>query len=916
MVGCWTYWGWKNAYFDAEGDAVAFYEDLKYMILHQMVAPNSPQWFNTGLHWAYGITGPAQGHYYCEDDPRVARVSDSAYERPQPHACFIQSVTDDLVGEGGIMDLWSREARLFKFGSGTGTNFSCIRAEGEPLSGGGKSSGLMSFLQIGDRAAGAIKSGGTTRRAAKMVVVDIDHPDVRKFIRWKVMEENKVSALVAGSRACREHLSSIVQASAESSPALGSVIQEAIDSGVPQGAIQRALDLAAQGETKIDFATFDTGWQSEAYATVSGQNSNNSVRLSDAFMQAVRDDKTWDLTYRVDGSVAETVRARDLWQEICQAAWASADPGVQFDDTINDWHTCPNDGRINASNPCSEYMFLDDTACNLASLNLMKFLDPDTGKFNAELFGYACRLWTVVLDISVTMAQYPSAQIAVRSTRYRTLGLGYANLGGLLMALGVPYDSEIGRNICSAITSLMTASAYSTSASLASEPDQGPFPGYEDNEEGMLRVVAKHFEAWYDEVKFPRNHGLDPTHPGADNLHRLRTAATDAWIEAEAEGKKHGYANAQVTVIAPTGTIGLVMGCDTTGIEPDFALVKYKTLAGGGALKIVNRSVGQGLTRLGYNDHQRAGILDYCEREGTVEGAPGLDPAHYSVFACASRCGPKGEQFIAPEAHIAMMAAAQPYVSGAISKTVNMPAESTVEDVSRIYQMAYDRGLKAVAIYRDGSKLSQPLMSSPESHTPAQTPPKQSAVGPAGALPSRRALPGRREGYTQKARVAGHTVYVRTGEYNDGTLGEIFLDMHKEGAAYRALMNNFAIAISLGLQYGVPLEEYVEAFTFTRFEPNGPVSGHDRLRTCSSILDYIFRELAIGYLGRDDLAHVHAEAPETSQVAVEVPTLGVESEARLKGYTGDVCTECQSATMVRNGSCLKCVTCGSTSKYS
>jgi len=1000
MAGAWTYWGWKGGYFDAEADARAYCDEMRHMLARQMAAPNSPQWFNTGLYWAYGIDGPAQGHFYVDYRSGELVESDSAYAHPQPHACFIQSVADDLVNDGGIMDLWVREARLFKYGSGTGSNFSKLRAEGEPLSGGGRSSGLMSFLKIGDRAAGAIKSGGTTRRAAKMVVVDVDHPDIEAFVDWKVVEEQKVAALVAGSKLAAKHLNAVMQAcratdgaddgsrfDPKRNPALKRAVREARAVLIPDNYIQRVIHFARQGYTGIDFRTYDTDWDSEAYLTVSGQNANNTVRVTNEFLQAVDNDGDWQLTRRTDGAVARTVHARDLWEKIGHAAWASADPGLQFDTTINEWHTCPAGGRINASNPCSEYMFLDDTACNLASLNLMAFRRAD-GPFDAAGFEHACRLWTVTLEISVLMAQFPSREIARRSFDYRTLGLGYANLGGLLMASAIPYDSDAGRALAAALTALMTGVSYATSAEMAEE--LGAFPGFAANREAMLRVIRNHRRAAHGEIAGHEGLSVPPVPLVAGDCpdEALPEAARRAWDRALELGRRHGFRNAQATVIAPTGTIGLVMDCDTTGIEPDFALVKFKKLAGGGYFKIINRMVPDALRTLGYDEEAIGEIVayavgrgtldgapgidhaalaargfgaselaaverdmvsafdirfvfnrwtlgeDFCRRvlgltdaqlgdvsfdllghlgfsreqidaanvyccgAMTLEGAPGLDTAHLPVFDCASPCGKIGTRALSWDSHIRMMAAAQPFISGAISKTINMPNGATVADCKDAYRLSWRLGLKANALYRDGSKLSQPLAaqvleSLAAADEDADDPVEALVAAPAAARapmlaerivekiiekriveervvererpPGRNKMPDRRKGYTQKAIVGGHKVYLRTGEYDDGSLGEIFIDMHKEGAAFRSLMNNFAIAISLGLQYGVPLEEYVEAFTFTRFEPSGLVSGNDAIKMATSILDYLFRELAISYLGRTDLAHASPEdlAPDT-----------------------------------------------------
>ncbi|MBL8564765.1 MAG: vitamin B12-dependent ribonucleotide reductase [Hyphomicrobiaceae bacterium] len=1123
LAGTWTYWGWKGGYFTTEDDARAFFDEHRYMLANQMAAPNSPQWFNTGMHWAYGIDGPGQGHYYVDYKTGELTLSSSAYEHPQPHACFIQSVEDDLVNENGIMDLWVREARLFKYGSGTGSNFSSLRGANERLSGGGRSSGLMSFLKIGDRAAGAIKSGGTTRRAAKMCVVDVDHPDIEEYINWKVREEQKVAALVTGSKIAGKRLKAIMKACVNceadgddcydpaKNPALKRAIKDARRDDVPNNYILRVVQFAKQGYKDIAFDTYDTDWDSEAYLTVSGQNSNNSVRVTDEFLKAVEADSDWKLTARLGKKVTKTLKARDLWEQIGYAAWASADPGIQFHTTINDWHTCPKSGEIRASNPCSEYMFLDDTACNLASLNLMTFRHAD-GSFDVEAFEHACRLWTIVLEVSVLMAQFPSRQIAELSYRYRTLGLGFANIGGLLMASGIPYDSLEGRAICGAISALMTGSSYAASAEMAGE--LGPFPGYGDNAGDMLRVIRNHRRAAYGEATGYEALNVAPVpldHASCKDK-QLVAAACRSWDNALALGRANGFRNAQATVVAPTGTIGLVMDCDTTGIEPDFALVKFKKLAGGGYFKIINRSVPEALRTLGYRESQIAEIEAYAVGHGslaqapainhstlrakgftpeaidkvesnlktafdikfvfnkwtlgegflkdtlkvpadkladpafellahlgfskkdieaanehvcgamTLEGAPHLKTEHLPVFDCANPCGRKGKRFLSVESHIRMMAASQPFISGAISKTINMPNEATVDDCKQSYMLSWRLALKANALYRDGSKLSQPLNSQVLGETDdeqEETAEKLVATNPASVRAQvmaeriveriievrkqeREKLPSRRKGYTQKASVGGHKVYLRTGEYDDGRVGEIFIDMHKEGAAFRSLMNNFAIAISLGLQYGVPLEEYVEAFTFTRFEPAGIVQGNEAIKNATSILDYIFRELAVSYLGRHDLAHVDpreivgetglgssdeetddelalepqaqklvsmglvrgivrigggrnhaAEAGGVNAVAemqsnamtafategatalkpqaevmfkqqtvttrTEVRASGGRTEAdrraeaRLRGYEGEACRECQNFTLVRNGTCLKCDTCGSTS---
>ena len=1019
MANCWRSWGEKFNYFDSPKDAEVFYDEMVYMIIGQHAAPNSPQWFNTGLHSSYGITGKPQGHYFVNPTTGKLERSTSAYERPQPHACFILSVDDDLVNEGGIMDLWVREARIFKYGSGVGTNFSRIRGAAEKLSGGGSSSGLMSFLKIGDRAAGAIKSGGTTRRAAKMVCLDLDHPEIVEFINWKKAEEKKVAALIA--------------------------------------------------------AGYPSDYEGEAYATVSGQNSNNSVRIPNEFFAALEEGKDWELKARTNGRVMKTIPAKELWDMIGDAAWACADPGVQYDSTINEWHTCPEGGRINASNPCSEYMFLDNTACNLASLNLMRFFNADTCEYDVKGIEHASRLWTVVLEISVLMAQFPSEEVAQLSYEYRTLGLGYANMGTALMVAGIPYDSPKAFAICGAITAILTGTAYKTSAEMAQF--LGAFPKYEENKEHMLRVMKNHRYAAYNatdayEGLSIRPAGIDPKYcPDY-----LLSAACTSWDHAVQMGEKFGYRNAQTTVIAPTGTIGLVMDCDTTGIEPDFALVKFKKLSGGGYFKIINQSVPAALKNLGYSPAQIDAIIkhatgsatltgapfinpeslkfrgfteeeiakldkaaagafeigfafnqwtvgeDCLQRLGftaeeynnpkfnllrklgftraeieaandyvcgtmTVEGAPELKDEHLAVFDCANKCGTKGERYIAATGHIRMMAAAQPFLSGAISKTINLPNEANVDEIKECYHLSWSMGLKANALYRDGCKLSQPLSNKSdvkdeeEMQEVVESVLGQDANKPVGELTpeqvldaatailnrshdtefkrklarivERKQLPGKRAGFTQKATVGGQTIFVRTGEYEDGTLGEIFVDLHKEGATLRSLMNCFSIAVSLGLQYGVPLEEYVDKFTFTRFEPAGMVNGHDNIKNATSIIDYMFRMLGFEYLGREDFIQIPANETQRSNLAVNRPHQVVapkvvevnpilnetvtpspigfmkpqvvaevtatpmaeatpmdQTQAYLKSF-GDspACPSCGSLT-IRSGACYKCMNCG------
>lgn len=1025
MAHCWRVWGERYGYFASEQDAIIFYEELVYSILNQACVPNSPQWFNTGLHEVYGITGKPQGHYYVDPADSTLKKSTNAYERPQPHACFILSVSDDLVNEGGIMDLWTREARIFKYGSGVGTNFSQIRGSGEKLSGGGTSSGLMSFLKIGDRAAGAIKSGGTTRRAAKMVCLDLDHPEIMDFINWKVEEEKKVAALVS--------------------------------------------------------AGYDNSYEGEAYATVSGQNSNNSVRIPNEFFKVLADNGDWELKARTDGRVMKKIPAREVWDKIAYAAWRCADPGTQYDTTINEWHTCPKGGRINASNPCSEYMFLDNTACNLASINLRKFHDDDTNVFDVEGFEYTTRLWTTVLEISVLMAQFPSKEVAQLSYDYRTLGLGFANLGSVLMVSGIPYDSEEARGIAGAISAIMTGISYKTSAEMASF--LGTFDKYEENKEDMLRVMRNHRAAAYDATDAYVGIEIKPQGIKAKYCpDYLLKAATRAWDDAVQLGEKYGYRNAQTTVIAPTGTIGLVMDCDTTGVEPDFALVKFKKLSGGGYFKIINQSVPQALKNLGYNEVEAAAIEKYAvgaasfegapiinpetlaakgftteeinklngaarsafeigfifnrftlgdaclQRLGfnesqysdwsfnlleaigftedeidaandyvcgtmTIEGAPYLKENHLPVFDCANKCGKKGERYIHAYGHIRMMGACQPFLSGAISKTINLPHEATVEEIADCYMLSWQLGLKANALYRDGSKLSQPLSNKSDkkkktedtttvdaetNNTTVLTEDTSNIVDLSkltvdelleevqkrmtastdtqlkralSRIVERKSLPAKRRGFTQKAKINGQVIFLRTGEYSDGTLGEIFIDLAKEGSTVRSLMNCFAIAVSVGLQYGVPLEEFVEKFVFTRFEPAGMVD-HPNIKTTTSLVDFVFRALAYEYLDRTDLVHVldrpqigntgeEGDAsflgkPELSSIRVTAPSANaapsaapqsqklqraaapvkmesgldaVNAAAKNMQSDAPACNTCGHIT-IRSGTCYKCLNCG------
>jgi ribonucleoside-diphosphate reductase alpha chain len=909
-----------GGYFASAVDAAQFENELVHLLLAQKGAFNSPVWFNCGLFHEYGINGSGGGWAWDEDSDQPLEIN-NAYLRPQCSACFIQSVDDDLMS---IFDLVKNEARIFKYGSGTGTNFSKIRGVQEKLSGGGTSSGLMSFLEVLDRGAGATKSGGTTRRAAKMVSLDMDHPEIEDFINWKLREERKVAALIAGG--------------------------------------------------------YSSDFNGEAYKTVAGQNSNNSVRIPDEFMAAVERDGDWITTARTDGSVIATYRARDLWDQIAHAAWSCADPGVQFDSTIQKWHTCPETDRINGSNPCSEYMFLDNSACNLSSLNLVKFVRED-GSFDVESYRHAVRVLFVAQEILVDLSSYPTQQIARNSHDFRPLGLGYANLGTLLMVRGIPYDSPAALAWTGALTALMHGEANRTSAELAES--KGPFAGFARNSQAMLRVLKMHQDRLID---------IDDKTVPKD----LMKACRQVWKDALALGGEHGYRNAQATVLAPTGTIGLLMDCDTTGIEPDFALVKFKKLSGGGYFKIVNQSVPKALKNLGYTEKQISEMIKYAvgtmslensphinveslRKKGmtdhdlekvtsslpnsfelessfapwvlgaegfarlgltfpeagetnrlsvlnalgfskqqikdaskvvcgrmTLEGAPHLKAEHLAVFDCANKCGIDGVRYIAPMGHVRMMAAAQSFLSGAISKTVNLPHEATADEIKEIYHEAWRLGVKAVAVYRDGSKLSQPLSGKGTSESASETKDKASQVDEQTSLETAAALaaaqlprrnekgeellfsqndldeaiaravrlaparkhkmPPRRHGITVESRVGGHQIFLRTGEYDDGRLGEIFIDMHKEGATLRSLLNCFAISISIGLQYGVPLEDYVDKFTFTRFEPQGMVD-HPNIKTATSLLDYVFRVLGMEYLGQTDFVHVK---PALDELALNV----------------------------------------------
>jgi ribonucleotide reductase alpha subunit len=1045
----WTTVGLEEGYFN-EKEAKIYYNQMAYMMIHQLGAPNSPQWFNTGLHQAYGITGPAQGHYYIAVRPKderklnsspqqqntddfvevgseLVKKSEDAYQRPQVHACFIQSIKDDLLNQGGILSLYTREATVFKYGSGSGTNFSDLRGKGEALSGGGTSSGLLSWLVGSDRIAGAIKSGGTTRRAAKMDILDIDHPDIEEFINWKTKEEKKAKALIA--------------------------------------------------------AGYPSDYEGEAYATVSGQNSNNSIRVNDEFMQAVEEDKNWNLTWRTNGKVCKTLKARDLWKQICQCAWECADPGLQYDTTINAMNTCLKDGKIRGSNPCvtgdtlvrtskgdiridsmlkgeyeiygsdgklhpvqssfvtgvksvyelktksgislkltadhkvstqnrgdvpalelkdddilklystsnqmsedkfhsltysgdetvyditepdthhfiangivvancSEYMFLDDTACNLASLNLVHFFDFKTKTFLFDKYVAAVDYWTTTLDISVTLAQYPSKEIALNTFYYRTLGLGYANLGTIIMKLGLAYDSDEGRAVAGMLTSLMGAVSYLTSAKLAKK--FGAFPRFERNRDQMMKVVRKH-SASNNDIKYNL---VDKVLANTN----LKDKINDVWSTAVDLGDEFGYRNAQTTLLAPTGTIGFIMDCDTTGVEPEYSLFKWKKLAGGGGMMIVNPNIPETLQHLGYSSSQIDSINAHLKVNQCMEGAHELKEIHLAIFDTAQRNG-KGKRFIAPIGHVKMMAAVQPFLSGAISKTVNMPEDSTVDDIAYIYMQSWKMGVKAVALYRDNCKSSQPLSSTNEekkddsSLTKIAELEKQLAEiknqnksledkllayekNPQDVLPflnktklisnsqlstlniaeliagdkksphndvvkviGHRRLPYLRSGKTIGAQIAGQKIFIRTGEYEDGSLAEIFLDMYKEGSSFRNMLNLFAISVSIALQSGAKLEKLVDKFTFTSFEPSGLVKGHPYIKKCSSIPDFVFRVLALMYLNRYDLCHVHPEKIDSDDELTPI------NKPEGKIGSSPVCTACGSMT-VRSGTCFTCTNCG------
>lgn len=959
LAGCWRFWGEKYNYFATPEDARAFEDEALFMLANQYGAPNSPQWFNTGLAHTYGITGPAQGHWYAKPETGELKQSEDAYTHPQPHACFIQSVDDDLVNPGGIFDLITREARIFKYGSGSGTNFSAIRSKGESLSGGGSSTGLMSWLEIFDKAAGAIKSGGTTRRAAKMVVLNVDHPEIEEFISWKNREEEKAAALIAEG--------------------------------------------------------YSAGLEGEAIQSVSGQNSNNTVRVSDDFMKEVEADGEWHLRWRIDPSrISKTVKAKKIWEMIAESTWKCGDPGLQFDTTINDWHTCLSSGRINASNPCSEFMFLDDSSCNLASMNLMKFLDQD-GNVDIKSLEHATRIWTVVLEISVLMAQFPSYSIAKNSYLFRPLGLGYANLGAMLMVKGLPYDSVIGQGLSAGITSLMTGIAYATSAEMAKVV--GPFKKYDENKDDMLRVIRNHRRATNDVPKEEyENLSITPYPLKREEVPEdILEAAKEAWDKALLDGGQFGFRNAQVSLLAPTGTIGLLMDCDTTGVEPDYALVKFKKLAGGGYFKIINQSVPQALQNLGYSKAQISEIIQYIvgadslddsphinrasllkkqlteaditkieksiagafeisqaftkdkvsdetykklaleqaktksdfdllgalgfSRDQineaseyicgmmTIEGAPYLKDEHLPVFDCASKCGAHGKRFIEPEGHIKMMAAVQPYLSGAISKTVNMPGEATKEDIERIYLEAWKLGIKAIAIYRDGSKLTQPLNSKKDAEKEEKKVEKEIVIE---YRPLRKRLPKQRTSITRKVVIGGHKMFLTVGLYEDNKPGELFIIMNQQGSFAAGMADSFAKMVSVGLQYGVPIETMVSQLRHMRFQPMG-YTGDSDISNASSLPDFIAQWFEKMFLTEGLKAMplpFNAEKIEDREdelvqgkLADKVAKQVDEEEKTQKksslfnegmGFSGEMCSECGLATMVQNGHCLKCVNCGAT----
>jgi ribonucleoside-diphosphate reductase alpha chain len=960
IAGCWTDWGKRYNYFSTEQDAKNFYDEMLYMIINQNAAPNSPQWFTTGLNYAYGLTGPAQGHSFVNPETKELEFSKDAYTRSQPHACFIQELNDDLVRDGGIFSLLTREARIFKYGSGTGSNFSSLRGKGEKLSGGGTSSGLMSFLKIFDVAAGSIKSGGTTRRAAKMVSLDLNHPEIVDFIWWKTREEEKVASLVAGSISLKRRLSRLIEVAKNKDNPLEDkevkkILTLAAKDNIPVNYIVRALALAKQGND-FPLNEFDTHYESEAYLTVSGQNSNNSVRIPNEFFVKLENKQEWELIGRRDKKVFKTISAEDLWNDIGYCAWASADPGVQYDTTINEWHTCKQDGRINGSNPCSEYMFLDDTACNLASINLGKLYNEDTRIFDIKGYRHTIRLWTIALEISVLMAQFPSEPIAIKSFKYRTLGLGFANIGTLLMLQGIPYDSDKGRAISGALSAIMTGDSYATSSEMARI--LGPFEGFERNKADMLRVIRNHRRAAYNSGDYEglsiRPIPLDQNICPPD----LLQAAHSAWNNALEGGEKFGYRNAQATVLAPTGTIALVMDCDTTGVEPDYALVKFKKLAGGGYFKIVNQSVPKALKRLLYSDDQVNDIIKYCIGSGTldgsphinkdslklkglseekievvekglkssmdisfvfnqwtlgeefynkimhgkkgnflnalgfsnleikaaneyicgtmtIEGSPHLKEEHYPIFDCANKCGKNGKRYIHPYGHLKMLAANQTFISGAISKTINMPHDWTIKQIKTAYYDAWKMMIKGVALYRDGCKLSQPLNTTIEENQELKN-----------------ILTGEdfEENEIQKKIMLGNKELTLIAKLNEGNLNKVSVNLEDITPAQESIVTALVNNINLGLQHGLHPK------LIAQHSLN--VAGHP-----------LISELGVFLNENSGKNGIHKESYQKLE-AITIPTskASIISEKSLE----EKCKGCGATRLRRNGVCMLCEVCGDT----
>ncbi|MBZ5580716.1 MAG: vitamin B12-dependent ribonucleotide reductase [Acidobacteriia bacterium] len=818
-------WGRRDGYFKTEQDGENFRLELAHLMLTQKACFNSPVWFNVGVKEARGY-----GWVYDQEAGRIVRL-ETGVTRPQCSACFIVSVKDSLES---ILDLAKTEGMLFKWGSGTGTNLSALREEDAILSGGGRASGPLSFMKGFDAFAGVIKSGGKTRRAAKMVILNVDHPDVEKFISCKAKEEKKAYALVE--------------------------------------------------------AGYDASLDGEAYSSIFFQNANNSVRATDDFMEAAEADGDWWTRSVSTGQPVKRYKARDLLRQIAEATHQCGDPGMQFDTTVNRWNPCKNSARINASNPCSEYMFLDDSACNLSSLNLMKFMGPD-GQFDVEAFRHAVDTMVLAQEIIVDNASYPTEKIAENSHAYRPLGLGFANLGALLMSMGAPYDSDTGRDIAAAITAVMCGQAYLTSSRIAEAA--GTFAGYAPNEQPFLAVIRMHRDA---------AGRIDPRTVSSSLLEGARRC----WEEAYESGRRSGYRNAQVTVIAPTGTIGFMMDCDTTGIEPDLALIKYKKLVGGGVIKIVNNTVPQALIKLGYKPGEAEKIVAHIDSTGTIEGAPGLKPEHLAVFDCSLRAH-NGNRSISYMGHVRMMAAVQPFISGAISKTINMPEESSVEDIMNAYTESWKLGLKAVAIYRDNSKRAQPLSSS-SGKTAKSATPAPAAKEKVVFRPIRRKLPDERRSITHKFSIGGHEGYITVGMYDDGAPGEIFITMAKEGSTISGLMDAFATAVSFNLQYGVPPKFLVDKFAHVRFEPSG-WTGNPQIPYAKSIMDYIFRWLGAKFLGPE---YAVTEAGETTTLRPTEPDPQQELPFTPSSSDAPLCAECGSI-MTRNGSCYKCGNCGGTS---